>query len=112
MGFEPTQILVVYDEIHLPLGRLRLRPKGSPAGHRGMESILENLGSEDVPRMRMGVGGADGPPPGDELVDFVLQPFTADEESAVTEMIERAADACLAWAEKGMGVAMQAFNGQ
>lgn len=112
LAIEPAQILVLYDEIHLPLGRLRLRPKGSPAGHRGMESILENLGSFDVPRLKMGVGGADGPPQGDELVDFVLAPFAAQEEATVSEMIERAADACLVWAEQGMGAAMRAFNGQ
>lgn len=111
LAIEPGQILVVYDEIHLPLGRLRLRPKGSPAGHRGMESILENLGSDQVPRLKMGVGGADGPPRGDEFVDFVLAPFAADDASAVTEMIERAADACLMWADQGAGAAMQAFNG-
>lgn len=110
-GFEPTDFLVVYDEIHLPLGTLRLRPKGSPAGHRGMESVLENLGSDRVPRLRLGVGGEEGPEPGEALVSFVLEPFEVGEEEAVEAMIRRAADACEAWAEEGAESAMQRFNG-
>lgn len=110
-GFEPTDFLVVYDEIHLPLGTLRLRPKGSPAGHRGMESVIENLGSDQVPRLRLGVGVADGPPVGDDLVSFVLEPFEAAEEELVEAMIRRAADACETWVEEGAASAMQRFNG-
>lgn len=108
----PQQVLVLYDEIHLPLGQLRLRPKGSPAGHRGIESILENLGTAEVPRLRLGIGGADGPPPGEDLVSFVLASFTSEEETQVSEMVERAADACLLWAEQGIEAAMQSFNGR
>ncbi len=104
--------LVVYDEIHLPLGTLRLRRRGSPAGHRGMEAVLENLGTDRVPRLRLGVGGPDGPPTGGEdLVAFVLEPFTGDELERAEAMIQRAADACEAWAGGGVEVAMQRFNG-
>jgi PTH1 family peptidyl-tRNA hydrolase len=110
LRIESQQILVVYDEIHLSLGRLRLRRSGSPAGHRGLESILENLGTDDVPRLRLGVGLAEGPPAGEDWVDFVLSPFAADEQTAVDEMIGRAADACQRWAEQGAEAAMQAFN--
>lgn len=106
---DPHAFLIVYDEIHLPLGSLRLRTKGSPAGHRGMESVLENMGSGDVPRLRLGVATDDGPE-GDELVDFVLSPFEADEEEAVEEMIRRAADACELWAAEGPEPAMQKYN--
>ncbi len=104
--------LVVYDEIHLPLGTLRLRRRGSPAGHRGMESVLESLGTDRVPRLRLGVGGTDGPPAGGEdLVAFVLEPFTDDELERAEAMVQRAADACEAWAAGGVEITMQRFNG-
>lgn len=110
-GLEAEEILVVYDEVHLPLGKLRLRRGGSPAGHRGMESVLENLGSQDVPRLRLGVGRDDGAPGGEEIVEFVLSPFGPEERRTVEEMILRAADACEAWAREGAEAAMQRFNG-
>ena len=72
-------MLVVYDEINLPLGKLRLRRSGSPAGHRGLESVIENLRTAEVPRLRLGVAPEAGRPGGEELVDFVLAPFAADE---------------------------------
>ncbi len=110
-GLDEGDFLVVYDEIHLPLGTLRLRRSGSPAGHRGMESVLESLGTDQVPRLRLGVGGEDGPPAGDDLVTFVLEPFAADERQRAEAMILRAADACEAWASGGAEAAMQRFNG-
>lgn len=110
-GYAPERTLVVYDEVQLPLGRLRLRPGGSPAGHRGLESIVESLRTADVPRLRLGCAAEDGPPPGDELVDYVLSPFAAEEEEAAAEMIERAADACEAWIADGIEAAMNRFNG-
>ena len=109
---DTESILVVYDEVHLPLGTLRLRPKGSPAGHRGLESILENLGTDLVPRLRFGVGSQDGPPNGADLVDFVLSGFEEAEQEDVDTMIRRAADACETWAAEGTEAAMQRFNGQ
>ncbi len=111
-AFEPGELLIVYDEVHLPLGHLRLRPKGSPAGHRGMESVLENLGSDQVPRLRLGVAAGEGPPEGGEaLVRFVLEPFEDAEQGAVTAMVARAAEACEVWALEGVEPAMQRFNG-
>lgn len=111
-GTAPEDFLVIYDEIHLPLGKLRLRRGGSPAGHRGMESVIENLGTDEVPRLRLGVSGEDGPPEGgDELVDYVLSPFAGDQAAAVEEMVHRAADACETWAREGAEAAMQRFNG-
>ncbi len=107
----PEDFLVVYDEIHLPLGTLRLRRHGSPAGHRGMESVLESLGTDRVPRLRLGVGTDDGPPAGEDLVAFVLQPFVAGEQEPAEAMILRAADACEVWAADGAEAAMQRFNG-
>ena len=102
--------LIVYDEVHLPLGTLRLRPKGSPGGHRGLESVLENLGTDAVARLRLGIAPGD-PLDGDGLVDFVLGRFEAAEEPAVDAMIQRAADACDAWLADGVDVAMRDFNG-
>ncbi len=110
-GIPSQAVLVVYDEVHLALGTLRLRRGGSPAGHRGLESILENLGTDQVPRLRLGVGGEAGPPAGDQLVEFVLEPFHDRESERAEAMILRAADACEAWASDGVEAAMQRFNG-
>ncbi len=110
-GVASEDFLVVYDEIHLPLGTLRLRRHGSPAGHRGMESVLEGLGTDRVPRLRLGVAGDEGPPPGDDLVDFVLEAFAEDERDRAEAMVLRAADACEAWTADGADAAMQRFNG-
>ena len=110
-GVAPEDFLVVYDEIHLPLGTLRLRRRGSPAGHRGMESVLESLGTDRVPRLRLGVGGDDGPPAGEDLSEFVLESFDPSELESARAMIQRAADACEVWATDGADAAMQRFNG-
>jgi len=110
-GLEPSSVLVVYDEVNLPLGRLRLRKSGSPAGHRGLESVLENLRTDQVPRLRLGVAGPAGPPVGEALVDFVLSPFPPEEREAVEAMVRRAADACECWLREGAEAAMNRFNG-
>jgi PTH1 family peptidyl-tRNA hydrolase len=107
----PAALLVVYDEVSLPLGRLRLRRSGSPAGHRGLESILENLRTAEVPRLRLGIAPPDGPPAGEDLPDFVLSPFLESERETVDEMVRRAADACESWLREGVEVAMRRFNG-
>jgi PTH1 family peptidyl-tRNA hydrolase len=110
-GFAAERILVVYDDVNLPLGRLRLRRAGSPAGHRGMESIVENLRTDQIARLRLGIARSDGPPAGgDELVDFVLAPFEAAEEEALGPLVERAADACEVWLRQGIEAAMNRFN--
>jgi PTH1 family peptidyl-tRNA hydrolase len=110
-GLDPADVLVVYDEVVLPLGKLRLRKSGSPAGHRGLESVIENLRTDQVPRLRLGVSPEDGPPRGEDLVEFVLGPFPADQREAVDAMIRRAADACEAWVKDGADLAMSRFNG-
>jgi peptidyl-tRNA hydrolase, PTH1 family len=107
----PERVLVVLDEVALPLGKLRLRPSGSPGGHRGLESVIEQLQSDRVPRLRLGVRGGETAPAGEELVDFVLAPFTADERQAVAAMVARAADACECWLAEGAERAMAAYNG-
>ena len=108
---DPRNVLVVYDEVHLPLGRLRLRPAGTPGGHRGMESILESLRSAEVPRLRLGVGPADAEVRGEELADYVLESFTREELEAAEGLVLRAADACECWLTEGPEAAMNRFNG-
>jgi PTH1 family peptidyl-tRNA hydrolase len=103
-------MLIVYDDVWLDLGQLRLRTKGGPGGHRGMESVIRNLGTESVPRLRLGVANEDRPPQAEELVDFVLSPFAPTEEAMVEKMIERAADACEMWLQEGAEPTMNRFN--
>lgn len=106
----PTNLLVVFDDVHLPLGKLRLRREGSPGGHRGLESIVENLRSAAIPRLRLGVGPA-APLAGEELPDFVLGRFAGDEARAASDMVKAAADACEVWLQQGIEAAMNRFNG-
>ncbi|HET9211504.1 MAG TPA: aminoacyl-tRNA hydrolase [Thermoanaerobaculia bacterium] len=107
---DPAAVLVVYDEVNLPLGKLRVRRSGSPAGHRGLESIIENLRTSEIPRLRLGVAPEGGVTYAD-LADFVLAPFTPEELETVEEMIRRAADACEVWVGEGVEAAMREFNG-
>jgi PTH1 family peptidyl-tRNA hydrolase len=107
---DPGAVLVVYDEVNLPLGKLRVRRAGSPAGHRGLESIIESLRTAEIPRLRLGVA-PEGGVKYEDLADFVLAPFAPEEKEAVEEMIRRAADACEAWLAEGIEAAMGRFNG-
>ena len=103
-------ILVLFDDVHLPLGRLRFRKSGGPGGHRGMESVIQNLQTESIPRLRLGVGNRDDSLEGDDLVDFVLSPFLESELETVEKMIARAADACETWLADGAEATMNEFN--
>ena len=109
-GVAPGDLLIVYDDIALPLGRLRARARGSAGGHRGMESILESLRTEEVPRLRLGVAPAEGEAPGGDLADFVLSPFSAEESAAAEELVGRAADAVVLWLAEGVEPAMNRYN--
>ncbi len=109
-GIATGAVLLVYDDIHLPLGRLRLRAGGSAAGHRGLESAIEAMQTEALPRLRLGIGA---PPPGlgeSGLADYVLADFLAEEAPVVENMIERAARAVTAWLETGIDAAMRLAN--
>lgn len=110
-GVPPEAVLVVLDEVALPLGKLRVRPSGSPGGHRGLESILENLQSAAVPRLRLGVREGEEPVPGEQLADYVLEPFTPAAREQVDEMVVRGADAVETWLREGVERAMARFNG-
>jgi PTH1 family peptidyl-tRNA hydrolase len=102
---EPSQALAVIDDVALPLGRLRLRPNGGPGGHNGLESILMHLGTELVPRLRVGIGGAK-----DSLTGHVLGKFSPSEQPALEEAVNRAADAVEFAHANGLEAAMNKFN--
>lgn len=107
-GLAAAELLVVYDEVALPLGRVRVRPGGGPAGHRGIESVIAELRTDEVARVRLGIAPQE--PPAD-LAGFVLAPFSADEEEAAAAMVARGADACETWLAEGVAAAMNRFNG-
>jgi PTH1 family peptidyl-tRNA hydrolase len=103
----PQQMLVVYDELDLPLGRLRLRAEGSSGGHNGMRSIIQALGSQDFPRLRFGIGR----PPGQmDPADYVLHPFSKEEKEVVAVVLDQAVVAVETWLQEGIVVAMDRFN--
>lgn len=110
-SIQPERILVVYDDTALPLGTLRLRPRGGPGGQKGLASVLEALRRDDVPRLRLGIGPKQRQVRGEDLTDFVLSPFDAEEREAAQLQIERAADACESWLENGTELTMNRFNG-
>ncbi|MCX7839063.1 MAG: aminoacyl-tRNA hydrolase [Anaerolineae bacterium] len=101
-----NDLLVVYDDLDLPLGKLRLRPKGSAGGHHGMESIIAQLGASDFPRLRVGIGR----PNPDADIDHVLGAFSDAELVVMEETFARAVDAIEAWLREGIDAAMSRFN--
>jgi PTH1 family peptidyl-tRNA hydrolase len=106
-GVGPGEILVVCDDFSLPLGRLRIRQRGSAGGQNGLQSVIERLGTQEVARLRLGIGPV---PPGWDPADFVLSRFPAAERKEVAAMVERAVGAIRAVLEKGLEQAMNAFN--
>ena len=101
------QILIAYDEISLPLGKIRIRRSGSAGGHRGMESVLGSLGSAEVPRIRLGVAGDT---PREDLADYVLSNFSRAEKEPLQQVLERAEDAVVSILEEGFDQAMNFYN--
>lgn len=103
----PEQMLVVYDDLDLPLGTVRLRPEGGSGGHKGMRSIIEHLGGQNFPRLRIGIGR----PPGQmDPAAYVLQGFSAEEQPLVEEALERAVAAIETWLREGVVMAMSRHN--
>ena len=105
----PQQIIVMFDDISLPPGRLRIRANGSAGGHNGIKSIISEVGSQDFPRVKIGVGAK--PEPERDLADWVLSTFSASEEKALAPALEAAADAALSIIEKGIPETANRFNG-
>ncbi len=105
----PQNIIVLFDDISLEPGRLRLRKDGSAGGHNGIKSIIAELGSQDFPRVKIGVGAK--PHPDYDLADWVLSAFSAQEEKALGPALERAADAALAIVELGVPEASNRYGG-
>jgi len=105
----PEELLVVYDDVSLALGRIRLRPDGGAGGHNGMRSTIERLGTDAFHRLRIGIAGPHARP-GEDLADYVLSPFAKDELATVGDVVGRAADAAMLWLGKGMEAAMNAYN--
>lgn len=105
----PQRIIVMFDDISLEPGRLRVRADGSAGGHNGIKSIIQEIGCQDFPRVKIGVGAK--PNPEYDLADWVLSTFSASEEKALAPALERAADAALCIIEKGVPEASNRFNG-
>ncbi len=105
----PQKIIVLFDDISLEPGRLRIRADGSAGGHNGIKSIIAEIGSQDFPRVKIGVGGKAHPE--QDLADHVLSGFSALEEKSLTSALERAADAALCIIDKGVPETANRYNG-
>lgn len=103
---EPSRLLVIVDDVALPLGRLRVRPSGSDGGHNGLASIIALLGTQAFPRVRVGIGA---PPPG-QMVEYVLSRFSPQERLTIEPVLQRAADAVETVITEGVASAMNRFN--
>jgi len=105
----PQRIIVLFDDISLEPGRLRIRSDGSAGGHNGIKSIISEIGSQEFPRVKIGVGAKAHPE--QDLADWVLSTFSAAEETAVTSSVARAADAALCIIDHGVPEAANRYNG-
>ena len=105
----PERIIVLFDDISLDVGRLRVRGEGSAGGHNGIKSIMGAINSQSFPRVKIGVGAK--PHPDYELADWVLSAFRPEEEKALAPALERAADAALTLIEHGVCEAANRYNG-
>lgn len=103
-NLKPDDILVIYDDLDLPLGKIRIRMRGSSGGHKGMRSIISHLHSEDFPRMRIGIGRSG------EAIDHVLSRFNRKDRQIIDVTLEQAADALNTILEEGIEAAMNQYN--
>jgi PTH1 family peptidyl-tRNA hydrolase len=103
-----TNLLVVHDDLDLPTGTIRIRPDGGPGGQKGMASVIERLGTDEFPRLRLGIGR----PPGQmEAPDYVLQDFTQAELALMSDTLGSAVEAALTFVVEGLEAAMNKYNG-
>ena len=103
----PRETMIVLDDLALPLGKLRFRSSGSAGGHNGMKSIMERLGTQEVPRLRIGIGAKPGP---DAAVEHVLGRFDLEERPVLEQSLARAVEAIQTARSRGFSAAMNAFN--
>jgi len=106
-GASPADLIVVHDDLDLPLGRIRIRLNGGAGGHRGVMSIIEHLGDAAFCRMRLGIGR---PPEGVGVIDYVLAPFNESELGDLTKFMDRATEALCCLLDKGAEAAMGIYN--
>lgn len=104
----PEQVLVIFDDLDIPLGTLRIRKSGGTGGHNGMKSIVQHLGSNDFPRLRFGI---DRPPGRMDPAAYVLRPFDDKEEILVVETVDRVNKAIISWLTEGVEIMMNRHNG-
>ena len=103
----PQNCLICFDDVSLEVGKIRLRPSGSAGGQKGMKSVIEQLGTQDIPRLRLGIGPK---PEKFDLVNFVLGRFSRDEEATLSPTLSRAVDALECYLAHGIEKAMNQFN--
>ncbi|MEK6235922.1 MAG: aminoacyl-tRNA hydrolase [Planctomycetales bacterium] len=106
---EPEDVLVACDDLNLPLGKIRLRAKGSAGGQKGLQDVIRHLNSDSTPRLRIGIGET---PDNWDAADFVLSKFTNDEQSEIEQSVREAAQAAVVWATEGIEVSMNRYNGR
>lgn len=106
-GFALSRVIIVYDDLSLPFGVLRLRAKGSSGGHKGIASVITRIGSE-VPRLKVGIGA---PPEGMSMPDYVLSKFSKTEQRMLPEITSTAGEAIITWVKRGTEKAMSIYNG-
>jgi peptidyl-tRNA hydrolase, PTH1 family len=104
-----ADLMVVYDDVALPAGRVRIRPRGGAGGHNGLQSIIEALGSEDFPRIRIGVGG---PAEGASMIEHVLQALPPDEDRRIEEVLDEASIMVAKLIRDGLETVMNTYNGR
>jgi len=103
-----NNVMILSDDLDIPFGTIRIRASGGPGGQRGLSSILERLGTKEVPRLRLGIGR---PPGRMDASNYVLQNFSRSDMQAISEILDRAAEAVLAFVSHGLNKAMNEFNG-
>lgn len=101
----PGDLLVIYDDMDLPLGKVRIRQRGSSAGHRGVESIIASLGSDEFPRIRVGIGHPEG-----DVISYILKGFTSEEREIVKQVMTTVSDAIYCILSEGIDAAMNRYN--
>ena len=105
---ETAELIVISDDVSLEVGQIRIRKKGSAGGHNGLKNIIAHLGTDQFPRVRVGVGAPAHPD--HEMIDWVIGPFTAQEKKAVEEAVDRAVDAALCLMSQGVQEAQNKYN--